>query len=177
VQHLVVYALSTENLKRTPEEVSYSMKLIIEAAETKLAELSREGVRIRAIGDLAVLPTNVQDAVRKAEKESESNTKITLWLALAYGGRAEIVAAARAAVSAGKEITKETLPKYFWSAEMPEPDVIIRPGGEKRFSGFLLWQSEYAELFFLDTMWPDFTKADLEQVLKEYSARERRRGK
>ncbi len=174
VKHLALYALSTENLQRAQDEVSYLMDLAIEAASGKLADLGKENVRVRFAGKLALLPQAVQDAVQKVQDDTSANTGLTLWICLAYGGRAEIVAAARAA---GADITEETLAKHVWTAGMPEPDIIIRPGGEKRLSNFLTWGSVYSELFFLDVLWPDFSEDDLGRVLAEYAARDRRRGK
>ena len=177
IKHLVVYALSTENLHRTEEEVSYFMELAIEAAETKIAELGKENVRVKFIGNLALVPSKVREAVEKVERETAQNSGLTLWICFAYGGRAEIVAAAAKAAAAGENITEESLPKYFWSAGMPDPDLVIRPGGEKRLSNFLLWEAAYSELFFVDTMWPDFSKEKLDEVLAEFSQRQRRMGK
>ncbi len=176
IQHLVLYVLSTENLKRTQEEVSYLMSLAVEAAEKKLAELGKENMRVRFIGKLELLPPKVRDATLKVEHDTKNNTGMTLWICLAYGSHAEIVDAARAAMQAG-EITEESLRSYMWSAEMPDPDLIIRPGGEKRLSNFLLWQAAYSELFFLDVLWPEFTKKDFDAVLNEYLTRDRRKGR
>lgn len=177
VKHLALYALSTENLHRTEKEVSYFMDLAVDAAERSLGDLGRENVRVRIIGDLSLLPAQVRVAVEKVASETAENTGLCLWVCLAYGSRAEIVAAAEDAAQAGEKITEESLQRHFWSAEMPNPDIIIRPGGEKRLSNFMLWQAAYSELFFIDRMWPDFTKEDLEKVLQEYACRERRMGK
>jgi undecaprenyl diphosphate synthase len=176
IKHLVLYALSTENLKRAEDEVSYFMGLAIEAANTKLADLGKENVRVRFAGNLTLLPQAVQDAVQKVAEDTKNNTGLTLWFCLAYGGRAELAAAASMAAKEG-EVTEESLSAHLWTAGMPDPDIIIRPGGEKRISNFLLWQGAYSELFFLDMMWPDFAKEDLTKVLGEFAARERRIGR
>jgi undecaprenyl diphosphate synthase len=111
------------------------------------------------------------------ENETAHNDSITLWCCLSYGGHAEIVASARAIVASGEEITEESITKHLWTAGMPNPDIIIRPGGEKRLSGFLTWQSVYSELFFIDPFWPEFGEKELDAVLVEYAERERRHGK
>ncbi len=176
VKHLVLYALSTENLQRAEDEVSYFMELAIEAANTKLKKLGEENVRVRFAGNIGVLPEEVQKAVRTVEADTAQNTGLVLWVCLAYGGRAELAAAATAAAAAGP-VTEGSIQEHLWTAGMPDPDIIIRPGGEKRLSGFLTWQSVYSELFFVDTLWPDFDTNKLGQVLAEFAGRERRRGK
>ncbi len=177
IKHLIVYALSTENLQRTHEEVSYLMDLAVEFAQRALEELGKENVRTRFIGKRELLPERVQKAISALEENSKDGSAITLWVCLAYGSHAEIVAAAQALGAAGEEITEASMSERLWTAEMPDPDLIIRPGGEKRLSNFLLWQAAYSELFFLDKMWPDFSEADLDATLAEYASRERRRGK
>lgn len=176
IPHLVVYAFSTENWNRDEAEVSYLMDLIREMAHEGLSKLAEEQVRIRFIGKLDMLPHNVREVVERVEDESKENTKFTVWACLSYGGRAEIVAAARKLAKRGEEITEKSLREHFWSAEMPDPDLIIRPGGEKRLSNFLLWQAAYSELFFLEPYWPDFTEALLNGVLADYAHRTRRIG-
>ena len=177
VRHLALYALSTENLHRTKEEVSYLMDLAVEMAENQLAELGRENIRARFAGDMSLLPQEVRAAAAKVEAATASNTGMTLWVCLAYGARAELAAAANAAANRGKKITEEVLAQSLWTAGMPDPDIIIRTGGEKRLSNFLLWQAAYSELFFIDAMWPDFSEEVLDAVLAEYATRERRNGR
>jgi len=177
IKHLAVFAFSTENWQREPAEVSYLMGLFMEMAKLHAEELAQEGARTRFVGQRERFSPELQKAMDDIEQKTAHNDKITLWICLSYGGRAEIVAAAKALAAAGQEITEESLRGYFWSADMPDPDIIIRTGGEKRLSGFLLWQSAYSELFFIDKYWPDFGKEDLEAVLSEYAARERRMGK
>ena len=176
IKHLTVYAFSTENWNREQEEVSYLMNLLREAAEKGLQDLAKEGVRVRFIGTRDRLAPDLLAAMEKVEKESALHS-FTLWVCLSYGGRAEIAAAAAAAARTGEPITEETLQSHLWSAEMPEPDIIIRPGGEKRLSNFLTWQSVYSELFFIDTPWPAFTEEDFDSILTDYAQRERRHGK
>lgn len=177
IAHFAVYAFSTENWNRDPGEVSYLMDLFHELIQKEMLELGKEGVRVRFAGQRDRFSPNLQQSMLEIEKETEQNDAITLWICLSYGGRAEIVAATRAAAAAGEEITEETLTKHLWTAEMPEPDIIIRTGGEKRLSGFLTWQSIYSELFFSDSFWPDFSKEEFDAILAEFAQHERRRGK
>ena len=175
IPHLVVYAFSTENWKRSEEEVSYLMGMIRSAVLEGSDELIAENIRLRFVGDLSMLDSDIQKALSDAEKKSADKTALTLWVCLSYGGRAEIVRAAERASKEG-EVTTETLSRYLWSAGMPDPDIIIRTGGQKRLSNFLLWQAAYSELFFLTCMWPDFGENDLDGVLSEYAVRKRNFG-
>ncbi len=177
IPHLAVFTFSTENWQREAEEVSYLMDLFREMATKRLEELKKENVRVRFAGQLERFAPDMQESMRKLEQETAGNTGVTLWPCMSYGGRAEIVAAAAAAAKAGEEITEESLEKHMWTHEMPEPDLIIRTSGEQRLSGFLTWKAVYSELFFIDTKWPDFTKEKLDQVLAEFSSRQRRMGK
>lgn len=177
IAHLVVYAFSTENWNREKEEVTYLMNLLREMAQKGLHDLAKEGVRIKCIGTRDRIDADLRESIERVEKESEQNTAITLWVCLSYGGRAEIAAAAHQAASKGKEITEESLRAHFWSAGMPDPDIIIRPGGEMRLSNFLLWQAAYSELFFIKPYWPDFSEEILDSILEEYRDRERRMGR
>lgn len=172
VPHLAVYAFSTENWKRSDEEVSYLMGMIREVLVRDASTIIDEGVRLRFPGDRTQLDRDIQDAMQKMEEDSAHNTQLTLWVCLSYGGRAEITAAARGA----GDITEESINNNLWTAGMPDPDIIIRTGGQKRLSNFLLWQSAYSELFFLDKMWPDFDENDLDAVLSEFTARKRNFG-
>ena len=176
IAHLAVYAFSTENWNRAEYEVSYLLDIFRELAEKKLSELAAEGVRIRFIGKLDMLPADLQASMARIEAASASNTAITVWICMSYGGRAEIAEAAKATVAAGAEITEDSLRNHFWSADMPDPDLIIRPGGQMRLSNFLLWQAAYSELFFIEPYWPEFSEELLDAVLAEYAARERRIG-
>ena len=177
VKHLIVYAFSTENWNRKEEEVAYLMDLFRESIQKQMSALGKEGIRIRFVGQRERFSAELQQAMDDVEAETEKNEDFTFWICLSYGGRAEIVAAARAAAAAGEDITEETLSRHLWTAGMPDPDIIIRTSGEKRLSGFLPWQSIYSELFFIDTKWPDFSKAEFDAILAEYAQRERRRGK
>jgi undecaprenyl diphosphate synthase len=179
IPHLVVYAFSSENWKRTDEEVSYLMDLFVEYAGKFLnkSDPAERGIAIRYIGDVSRAPQKVKDALKKAEASNDQHPDFTLWVCFSYGGRPEIVAAAEALRKEGKEITEETLPSRMWSAGMPDPDIIIRTGGERRISNFLLWQVSYSEFFFVEPYWPDFTEELYDGIIKEFLTRERRRGK
>lgn len=174
VKHLAVYAFSTENWNRSKEEVSYLLKLFRTVVEEFFGELSKENIRVRFVGEREKFDKETQEAMLRVEEASEKNDGLTLWVCFSYGGRAEIVAAANAAKG---EITEESLNKNLWTSGMPDPDIIIRTGGEKRLSGFLTWQSIYSELFFIDEYWPDFSEKILDKILAEYTIRPRRMGK
>lgn len=176
IAHLVVYAFSTENWNRDSNEVSYLMDLFCELIKKEMKELGEEGARIRFIGQRERFSKELQQTMLEQEAETAGNDAITLWICLSYGGHAEIVVAANAAALEG-EITEDSLAKHLWTAGMPEPDIIIRTGGEKRLSNFLPWQSVYSELFFTDSFWPAFTNEEFESILAEFAARERRHGK
>jgi len=177
VKHLIVYAFSTENWGREPTEVAYLMELIHQAIKKDFKKLGEEGVRVRFAGQLERFSADLQQSMTNLEKETSKNSAITLWICLSYGGHAEIVNAARTLATAGTEITEESLGNNLWTAEMPDPDIIIRTGGEKRLSNFLTWKSVYSELFFTEVYWPDFNKKEFESILTEFALRERRRGK
>ena len=177
IKHLVVYMFSTENWNREAAEVSYLMDIFRESIKKEMRELSKENVRIRFAGQRERFSADLQKAMDETERETGGNDAMTLWCCLSYGGRAEIVAASRAAAAAGEEITEETLSRHLWTAGMPDPNIIIRTSGEKRLSNFLPWQSVYSELFFTDTKWPDFSEKEFDSILAEFALRERRNGK
>jgi len=177
IKHMAGFVFSTENWKRDKEEVDYLMDLYREMAEEKFERLSKEGVAVRFIGKLDMLPEDLQESMKNIEAKNVSDPKITAWVCISYGSRAEITAAARSIAKSGEEITEESLRKHFWSADMPDLDIVVRTSGEKRLSNFLLWQAAYAELFFIEPHWPDFSEDILDNILKEYANRERRLGK
>lgn len=176
IPHMVVYAFSTENWKRSEDEVAYLMDIFRGAIRDAGKELHDEGIRTCFLGQRERFAEDIQEGMRETEEGTKGNTRMTLWICLSYGGRAEIVAAAQAAARDG-EMTEESLRAHMWSAGMPDPDIIVRTSGEKRLSNFLLWQAAYSELFFIEPHWPDFNEALLDQVLAEYAERERRGGK
>lgn len=177
IKHVAVWLFSTENWTRESEEISYLMNLFLEVARTHARELADEDVRIRFVGQKERFSPELRQAIDDIEKETADKKKITVWLCLSYGGRAEIACAAQEAIAAEEKLSEETIARHLWTAEMPEPDIIIRTSGEKRLSGFLAWKGVYSELFFSDTLWPDFSKEELEKILAEYATRERRMGK
>ncbi|MCR4418928.1 MAG: isoprenyl transferase [Clostridia bacterium] len=180
---LTVYAFSTENWKRPPEEVNSLMELLVEYLQKELAELKQNGVQIRPIGDLESLPPRVRAELRKAQEETREEHNLILNVAVNYGGRAELVRATRLiaqAAASGKlspeAIDERTLAEYLYTAGLPDPDLIIRPSGEMRLSNFLLWQSAYSELWVTPTLWPDFSPAELWAAIAEFQRRHRRFG-
>ncbi len=174
---VILYAFSTENWNRPHEEIGYLMNLFETVLIRELDEISQEGIRVRFIGDLARFPDTLRISANKLEESSCANSGKTLVIALSYGGRAEILAAVNRLLAAEKrEAREEEVRAALWSADIPDPDIVIRTGGEKRLSNFLPWQSVYSELFFSDSLWPDFTKEEFDSVLSEFTLRERRHG-
>ena len=172
VLELTVYSFSTENWSRTPEEVSGLMAMFAERIDRETPELHEEGVRMRFIGRREGVPPNLVERMDWAEETTRENTRITLFVAFNYGGRAEIVDAARRFT----EGDEDDFAKLLYAPEMNEPDILIRTSGERRLSNYLLWQCAYSELVFSDALWPDFDKAELSAALDEFAARERRFG-
>lgn len=179
IPHLIAYAFSIENWQRSKEEVGYLMKLFRSILEDEVQKMSAERIRVCFAGDRSMFDAHMQDLMKRAEEDTAKTAyDITLCFALSYGGRAEIVAAANTLLKEGvPRITEESFAQKLWTYPLPDPDIIIRTGGEKRLSGFLTWQSIYSELFFVDSFWPAFTKEEFNAVLAEFSERERRRGK
>ena len=182
VKYLTVYAFSTENWKRSEEEVAGIMKLLGKYLQEALQDMEKNRVCFRFFGDLSRLSPELQKLCADAERES-SDYDVQVNFCLNYGGRDEIVHAARAFaadVAAGKysseELTEELLSSYLYSADVPDPELIIRPSGEKRISNFLLWQSAYSEFVFMNVLWPDFSPKDLDEAISEYHRRNRRFG-
>jgi undecaprenyl diphosphate synthase len=176
VESLAVYAFSTENWNRPPEEVELLMEIFTETIERELPDLVRQGVRTRFIGRRDRAPDALRARLAALEHETEGNRRLNLWIAFDYGGRAELVDAANRAVAAGREVDEETFASYLNAPEMPDPDLLIRTSGELRISNFLLWQLAYAELVFVDTLWPDFGEGQLRAALDDYASRRRRFG-
>ena len=176
VESLAVYAFSTENWNRPPDEVELLMEIFTETIERELPDLVRQGVRTRFVGRRDRAPEALQQRMLALERETESNRRLNLWIAFDYGGRAEIVEAARRALEAGVELDEESFASFLYAPEMPDPDLLIRTSGELRISNFLLWQLAYAELVFVDTLWPDFGEEQLRSALDDYASRRRRFG-
>jgi undecaprenyl diphosphate synthase len=172
IKELTVYAFSTENWQRPRDEVEGLMEMFAELIDSETPELNEEGVRMRFIGRRAEVSERLQERMNWAEGETAGNTRMTLFVAFNYGGRAEILDAA-SKFEGGSE---EDFERLLYAPEMSEPDLLIRTSGEIRTSNFLLWQCAYSELVFSDTLWPDFTEADLQAALDEFEARGRRFG-
>ena len=177
IDYLTLYAFSTENWKRPWEEVSFLFNLFVNFIKKRISRMKEEGVRIKIMGRREGLPKEVLDVWDWAEEETKDEKKITLVIALNYGGRAEILDAINMIVRDGVEnIDEKTFKKYLYLPELPDPDLVIRTSGEMRISNFLLWQIAYSELIFIKKYWPDFDKEDLRFALEEFSRRQRRFG-
>jgi undecaprenyl diphosphate synthase len=178
VPNLIVYAFSNENWSRAREEVDYLMEIIRLMFKHELNDFKKEKVRLRFVGERERFSKDIQEILNNVENETKDFSDFTLWVALSYGGRQEIMSTVNKILAAGGEkITEGDFSKNLFTADMPDPDIIIRTSGEKRLSGFLPWQSVYAELFFIDTLWPALTKKEFLGILDEYDTRQRRFGK
>jgi len=180
IKHLAVYAFSRENWSRSAEEISYLLTLFQTTIDRLSAKIVQERIRIKFVGERERFEKNIREAMVRLEEMTSNNDAMTLWVCLSYGGRAEIANAASAAskqAGSDMEITEEMISQNLWTFGMPDPDIIIRTGREKRLSGFLTWQNIYSEFFFLDEYWPDFSEEILDRILDQYSKRERRMGK
>ncbi len=177
ISHAVFYAFSTENWQREKEEVEHLMSLFRELLRQLKNEAKDKKVQVRIIGRREDLPSDIQLQIEDLEKDQPADFLVTIWVALSYGGRAEILSAVNKIIKEGKEVNELEFEKLLWTAGMPDPDIIIRTSGEKRLSNFLPWQSVYSELFFTNTYWPAFTKDEFMSILLEYANRERRIGR
>ncbi len=177
IKVLTVFAFSSENWNRPPEEVSSLMELLGMALAREVPQLRTEGVRVNFVGDRSGLSEKVQAGLVQAEASTAANTRLVFNICFNYGGRWDIADAAARLAAAGQPITPASLAGALSLAHVPDPDLIIRTGGEHRLSNFLLWQAAYAELYFTDTLWPDFGASELDAALAEYAGRERRFGK
>lgn len=183
LEYLTVYAFSSENWQRGRDEVDYLMQLFNEVLKHELDELARAGSRLTFIGDLPGMPADLQLGLQNAMRKTAGNSGLNLQVALNYGSRMEIAQATRRIVRevqegrlSESEITTDTLSQYLYTANLPDPDLLIRTGGEMRLSNYLLWQSAYAELYVTDIMWPEFTPAHFDTAVDSYKARQRRYG-
>ena len=180
---LTIYAFSSENWRRPTGEVSDLTGLLRRYLRSEIAELKQSGVRLRFIGDRGRFDPDIQKDLQAAEQDTAMNSRLNLTIALSYGARAEIAAAARAALAAVREgcldvcdLSEDAFARFLATAGMPDPDLIIRTSGEQRLSNFMLWQAAYAELVFLDVLWPDFEQSHFNAALSEFARRERRFG-
>lgn len=179
IGYLTVYAFSSENWKRPAEEVSDLMQLLKMYLHREIKELAANGIRLRFIGDRSLLATDVHELIEQGEKSTAHNALFHLTIALSYGGRQELARAVRKLLDQGinpAAIDEDAIAACLDTAGLPDPDLLIRTGGEHRLSNFLLWQSAYTELYFTPTLWPDFTPEHFREALHEFTRRERRYG-
>jgi undecaprenyl diphosphate synthase len=178
VKYLTAYTFSTENWFRPKHEVDLLMKLMARSIDDERPGLIKNNIRLRAIGRLSDLPQNLQDAMSRLVADTSKNTGLTFTLAISYGGRTEILDACRRAVEAGKAPqTEAEFGALLYDPSLPDPDLLIRTGGDRRISNYLLWQSAYTELHFTETLWPDFRKAQMLAAIEDYAQRQRRFGR
>jgi undecaprenyl diphosphate synthase len=183
VEYLTLFAFSSENWRRPQEEVSTLMRLFVSALQKEVGKLSENGVRMRVVGDLAAFDPQLQSLIRGAEQQTMHNTRLQLTVCASYGGRWDIAQAVRSLIAAADDpqglartLTEEQLAGQLGLAFAPDPDLLIRTGGEQRISNFLLWQCAYSELYFTHTLWPDFDAASFDAALAWFATRERRFG-
>jgi undecaprenyl diphosphate synthase len=180
VTHLTVFAFSSENWRRPQEEVTLLMELFLRALENEVARLHENDIRFRVIGEVSGFSERIQTLIRDAEALTRNNSRLTFTVAANYGGRWDIVQAVKKLMAAGmtpEEVDEAALVQHLSMADMPEPDLFIRTGGEQRISNFLLWQLAYTELYFTETLWPDFDAAALDAAIVSFRIRERRFGR
>lgn len=177
IKYLTVYAFSTENWNRKPEEVNFLMDLLGQTLKNELKEMHENNVVISFIGDISQLSAKLQDILENAVETTKNNTGVNLQIAFNYGSRAEIVKAVKEIVESGKkDITEETISKHLYTSNIPDPDLLIRTGGEMRVSNYLLWQIAYSEFIVLEKFWPEFDKETLKECIIEFNRRNRRFG-
>ena len=176
VEYLTIYAFSTENWKRPADEVSTLMSLLKKYMQEAIDTMERDQMKLRFFGDLSALSPELQALAHKANEVADRVEGFQANLCINYGGRDEILHAAKLCAAAGEEMTEENLERHLYSAGIPDPELIIRPGGELRLSNFLLWQCAYSEFYFCDTLWPDFGERDLDEAIVAFQQRDRRFG-
>lgn len=181
IAHLTIFAFSTENWRRPEEEVMMLMNLFSSYLQKEVDQMEENGVKLVVVGDKSKFSPDLQTLIRNAELQTQHNTKITLRVAANYGGRWDVIQATKAWQAANPDasiesISEEALVPYLSTGDAPEMDLLIRTGGESRVSNFMLWQAAYAELFFIDTLWPDFTNKQFNEALDWFSKRDRRFG-
>ncbi len=180
VKYLTAFIFSTENWYRAKEEVSFLMKLMVRAVELHLDEFHKKNIKIVIVGSRDNVPESVQKAMERTESKTAGNTGGVLGLCFNYGGKPELVDAIRKIAASGVSLTEiddELVDSYLYQPEIPGMDLMIRTSGERRTSGFMMWRADYAELYFVEKMWPDFTVEDLDTALADYAERQRRFGK
>jgi len=180
IKYLTLFAFSTENWNRPNNEVKGILKILSDRLDPEIKRLHEKNIRVRHLGRLDALSPELQKKIKAAIELTSNNTGGTLTMAFDYGGRAEIVEAARRLLSdriPAEDVTEDSFKKYLYAPDMPDPDLIIRTSGETRLSNFLLWQAAYSELYFTDVLWPDFNRAEIDKALADYKSRQRRFGR
>ena len=184
IKVLTLYAFSTENWKRPADEVGGLMGLLKNYLQKELFRMLKNNIRLTCIGDIAKLPKDVREVLETTIKQTSGNDKLTLNLALSYGGRAELIRGIRTIAEevrsgelSSSDIDERCIDSHLYTADLPDPDLLIRTGGEARLSNFLLWQASYAEIYFTNVMWPEFREKTFIEAITEYQSRERRFGK
>ncbi len=180
IKYLTVYAFSTENWNRKKEEVEFLMGLLAKTLLNELDDMHKENVRIKFLGDISQLNKSLIKIVHHAEEKTKNNTGVNLNIAFNYGARNELVHAMKSIIKEGitpEQITEETISKHLYTKDIPDPDLLIRTGGEKRISNYLLWQLAYSEIYVTDTYWPEFDRKELSKAVMEFEKRNRRFGK
>jgi len=176
IEYLTLFAFSSENWRRPPDEVSTLMKLFVSALRREVSRLVELGVRMRVVGDVSAFDAELRRLITESEQKTEGNDKLHLTICANYGGRWDITQAARRAAEGSASLTEDDIERHLALSFAPEPDLLIRTGGERRISNFLLWQLAYSELHFSDVLWPDFDAAELDRALDWYATRQRRFG-
>jgi undecaprenyl diphosphate synthase len=179
VKYLTVYAFSTENWKRPKEEVGFLMNLLSSTIDREINDLDKNGMRLRFLGRISMLPEKLRKKIKSAEEKTGNNNKLNLNIMLSYGGRAEIVDGVKSIVKKhlkSDRIDEDLVSRSLYTAGMPDPDLLIRTAGEMRVSNFMLWQIAYAEIWVTDVLWPDFRKKNLLEAIKDYGGRTRKFG-
>jgi len=176
IEYLTLFAFSSENWRRPADEVSTLMKLFVSALRREVNKLVELGVRMRVVGDVAAFDAELRRQIAESEQKTEGNSKLHLTVCANYGGRWDIVQAARRAAEGSASLTEQDIERHLALSFAPDPDLLIRTGGERRISNFLLWQLAYSELHFSDVLWPDFDAAELDRALAWYATRQRRFG-
>ncbi|MEI8377979.1 MAG: isoprenyl transferase [bacterium] len=183
IKYITVYAFSTENWKRTQEEVSFLMNLLYKTLKNEINEMMKEGVKIKIIGDLETLDKKLKDILHNSMEKSKDNTGVNLQIAINYGSQHEILAAVKNIAQKVKneeltldEITTATISDNLYTKGIPDPDILVRTGGEQRISNYLLWQIAYSEIYVTEKFWPEYDKTELEKTVEEFARRSRRFG-
>lgn len=176
VRYVSVYVFSTENWRRSQDEVNGLMSLALRIFTTDIKELIKNKIKVRVLGDRSGIPPKVLKAMEQAEEKSKKFTRTTVGVCFNYGGQHEIVDAANAALADGQDISEETIRAHLYDPEIPDIDMVVRASGEQRLSNFMLWRIAYSEFYFMDKLWPDMTADDVDTIIKEYNRRNRRFG-